>query len=112
MAMKFGRMVDLGGYSRSSPHLVNLWPRGYPPRPKSGKSKMHWTVVSQVDKLAGQSRGPCDKLAPLAVTAIGMWGVRQSGQLAYLFFNSVIFNFNSSTLLSACIIKIGEICKF
>ena len=73
-------MVDLGA-TRSSPLLVNFGPGVSPPKPKTEKSIMHWTLVSQVrQKLAGQSRGPCDKLATagsdgnLLVTAIGMRG--------------------------------------
>ena len=46
-AMKFWRMVDLGVHHVFSP-LVNFGPGVSPPRPKSEKSIMHRTVVSQV----------------------------------------------------------------
>ena len=46
-AVKFCRMVDLGVHQVISP-FGELWPRGWPPRPKSEKSIMHWMVVSQV----------------------------------------------------------------
>ena len=46
-AMKFCRVVDLGVHQVISP-LVNFDPGVSPPRPKSEKSIMHWTVVSQV----------------------------------------------------------------
>ena len=46
-AMKFGRMIDLGGYHVISP-LVNFGPGVSTFKVKSEKSIMHWMIVSKV----------------------------------------------------------------
>ena len=94
-AMKFCRMVHLGGYQVISP-FGELWPRGKPPRSKIEKSITRRTVVSLGWQTWLDSRGLCvvwetgcrllsDGQCCKLFAAIGMWDIRQSGQLTYLF---------------------------
>ena len=88
--LTYGCEILQDGRSRSPPGHLSFWwtlaqglAKLAPPRPKSEKSIMHWTVVSQ---LWQTGRAVATSWSPLAVTAISMWGLCQSGQLAYLFY--------------------------
>ena len=84
-AMKFCRMIDLGS-SRSSPLLVNFGSRVTPGQ-KVKNQQCIGQSLARCNKLAGQSWGPCDKLATAGSDGdrhVGIMPVQITSVLVYL----------------------------